>query len=144
MKTYSISQVAEEFNISKDTLRYYDKINLLSPERGENRYRYYTEHLVLRLVYIEIMKFAGFSLNEIKAVLVEGDRSEACRARSIELLQNKKRETKEKIKQLDQVTELLDIAIAQVKTESIENPKAPSKMDTLAKSIFHNIKTEKL
>lgn len=144
MKTYTLSQVAEEFNISKDTLRYYDKINVLSPERGENQYRYYTEALVIRLVYIEIMKFAGFSLNEIKAVLVEGDMSEACRTRSIQLLQNKKRETEEKIKQLGQVTELLDVAIAQVKTESLENPKKSSKMNTLAKSIFHNIKSQQL
>ena len=38
----SIGEVARLFNISKDTLRYYDKIGILKPEvNKENGYRFY-------------------------------------------------------------------------------------------------------
>lgn len=69
MKRYSIRAVSEQLNISKHALRYYDKIHLLCPTRGENNYRYYTEQDVLDLQYVEVMKFAGFSLAEIKKVI---------------------------------------------------------------------------
>lgn len=40
MKKYSIQQVSELLHMPKDTLRYYDKLELVSPSRGENRYRF--------------------------------------------------------------------------------------------------------
>ena len=52
LKQYSIQQVSELLRIPKDTLRYYDKLGLVSPSRGENRYRYYIEQDILDLQYI--------------------------------------------------------------------------------------------
>ena len=66
MKEYSIQQVSEVLQMPKDTLRYYDKLKLVSPSRGENRYRYYTERDILDLQYIETFKYADFSLAEIR------------------------------------------------------------------------------
>lgn len=41
---FSIGQVSKLFEISKDTLRYYDKIGILKLEVNEtNGYRYYYE-----------------------------------------------------------------------------------------------------
>lgn len=68
MEQYSIRQASEQLGISKDTLRYYDKFGLVSPIRGENRYRYYTQKDILNLQYCEVMKYIGFSLAEIKTV----------------------------------------------------------------------------
>ena len=65
MGKFSISQVSEQLKISKDTLRYYDKPGLLRPERGDNKYRYYTERDMLDLQYIQVLSFTGFSLSEI-------------------------------------------------------------------------------
>ncbi len=39
MKKYSIQQVSELLQISKDRLGYFDKLGLVTPTRGENRYR---------------------------------------------------------------------------------------------------------
>ena len=40
---FSIGQVSKMFNMSHDTLRYYDKIGLVKPSiRKENGYRYYS------------------------------------------------------------------------------------------------------
>ncbi|WP_368292823.1 MerR family transcriptional regulator [Dehalobacter sp. TBBPA1] len=68
MQTYSIQQVSNLLQISKDTLRYYDKFDLVCPKRSENRYRYYTEQDILDLRYAEVMKFSGFTLVEIRKV----------------------------------------------------------------------------
>ncbi|WP_155738371.1 MerR family DNA-binding transcriptional regulator, partial [Clostridium saccharobutylicum] len=44
MNKYTRKDLAELFNIGKETLRYYENINLLpNPTRNENGYRVYTE-----------------------------------------------------------------------------------------------------
>jgi len=63
---YSIQQVSALLQISKDTLRYYDKLGLVSPQRGENGYRAYSGQDILDLQYVEVMKSADFSLSEIR------------------------------------------------------------------------------
>lgn len=69
MGRYSISETARKLEISKDKLRYYDKIFLLNPKRGENNYRYYDDEDILKYKYIEVMKKAGISFEEIKIIL---------------------------------------------------------------------------
>lgn len=66
---YSIGQTSDMLCIPKDSLRYYDKLGLMSPKRGENNYRYYDDQDLLNLRYIEVMKFCSFSLSEISELL---------------------------------------------------------------------------
>jgi DNA-binding transcriptional MerR regulator len=66
---YSIRQTSDMLCIPKDSLRYYDKLGLVSPKRGENNYRYYDDQDLLDLRYIEVMKFCSFSLSEISELL---------------------------------------------------------------------------
>lgn len=68
MKKFTISQLADLFKISRQTLIYYDKIDLLKPEYidYENKYRYYTYRQVLELSFILFLKQAEFSLKDIK------------------------------------------------------------------------------
>lgn len=66
----SIGQVSEYFKISKDTLRYYDKIGILKPEVNEdNGYRFYEAMHLERLGFILNAKYLGVSLNEIKKMI---------------------------------------------------------------------------
>ncbi len=67
MKT--IKDVSIELNISKDTLRYYDKIGLITPMREDNNYRYYTEENIVDLKYIKVMKYGVMTLHYIKIIL---------------------------------------------------------------------------
>ncbi|MGE7826887.1 MerR family transcriptional regulator [Paenibacillus sp. NPDC093718] len=43
-KLYSIQEVSQLLGISKDTLRYYDRIGIVSPSRENNRYRRYSKN----------------------------------------------------------------------------------------------------
>ena len=49
---YSIGEVSKICNVSKKALRFYDKINIISPDyiSEENKYRYYN-NIVVRTCY---------------------------------------------------------------------------------------------
>lgn len=65
-----ISQMSEKLAISVDTLRYYDKIGLLSPQRaGSGGIRNYCEEDVEVAKIIIKLRDTGFSLDQIRRIL---------------------------------------------------------------------------
>lgn len=69
-KLLHINKVAELTGTTVRTLRYYDKINLLSPaSKTEGGHRLYNEEKLQKLLQIQFLKKAGFSLEEIKQML---------------------------------------------------------------------------
>lgn len=71
MKKLAISAMARLCDVSVQTLRIYDKMNLLKPESSDprNRYRCYNMLQAGRMEAIKTMKDMGFSLSEIKNYL---------------------------------------------------------------------------
>ena len=65
---WTIKQTIEKTGISADTLRYYDKEGIVSPKRHENGYRHYDDNDIASLKNIIVMKYAHFSLAEIKTM----------------------------------------------------------------------------
>ena len=113
-KQYSIQEVSRMLGIPKDTLRYYDRIGVVSPSRGHNSYRKYSRDDIVDLMNIQIMQYADFSLEEIKG------KFQFHRMQSIdpayceevaEFLETKKAETIKKIAHLEKVSQLLDEAV---------------------------------
>src|SRR5215207_3727964 len=69
-RLYRTGQFARKASVSIRTLRYYDKEGLLAPSHySESGYRLYTDADLANLQQILAMKFLGFSLDEIKALL---------------------------------------------------------------------------
>ena len=67
---YRAGQFARKAAVSIRTLRYYDQEGLLAPSRySEAGYRLYTDADLVNLQQILALKFLGFSLDEIKALL---------------------------------------------------------------------------
>ena len=64
----TIKRISEITGIPADTLRYYDREGIVSPKRRENGYRYYDEADITILKYVVVMKYARFSLSEIKSM----------------------------------------------------------------------------
>lgn len=63
---YKIGELAKLYNISTDTLRLYDKLNLLKPfQNNQNNYRYYDVNSMFKLRRILFLKNLGISLKEI-------------------------------------------------------------------------------
>jgi len=71
-----IGAIAKQSGFSKDTLRYYEKIGLITLNkklRGENNYRIYDGSILQRLTTIKQLKQIGFTLKEIKDLLRKGE-----------------------------------------------------------------------
>lgn len=68
-----IGEVSKKYDIGIETLRYYDKIGLLTVKRKNNN-RYYTEDDIRKLNYIISMKELMFTLEEIKRILEVDER----------------------------------------------------------------------
>lgn len=68
-KASTISEIAEFFNVSAQTLRYYDRIGLLKPEvvAPGSGYRLYRQDSFDRLYLIRELKQLGLSLEQIKS-----------------------------------------------------------------------------
>ena len=67
---FSIGQVSKMFNMSHDTLRYYDKIGLVKPSiRKENGYRYYSMKELELLDVISIAKRLNISIKDIQDII---------------------------------------------------------------------------
>lgn len=79
MKTYSISEVANELNLTAYTLRYYDKEGLMPfVERTPSGTRIFKESDIGALKVIECLKSTGMPIKEIKTFIdwcSEGDSS---------------------------------------------------------------------
>ncbi|QQK81509.1 MerR family transcriptional regulator [Salicibibacter cibi] len=66
----TIGQLSQETDVTIRTLRYYDKVGLLTPsDYKEGGHRLYGKDELLRLQQIQSLKFIGFSLKDISGML---------------------------------------------------------------------------
>ncbi len=70
---YMIKKASEISGISVRMLHHYDEIGLLSPQKSDNGYRYYTEEDMAYLQTILSYRYLGFPLKQIKALLEKDD-----------------------------------------------------------------------
>lgn len=107
-----ISAVSKEFNISVDTLRYYEKIGLIPPvNRASSGIRDYTEEDCRWVEFIKCMRGAGLSieaLTEYVSLFQQGNNTIQQRK---QLLINQRDTLAEKIKSMQTVLERLDSKI---------------------------------
>lgn len=68
-KTYSISELASQLEISPRTIRFYEEKGLISPNRTPGNQRIYTRKDRVRLKLILRGKRFGFSLDEIAEMI---------------------------------------------------------------------------
>ncbi|MDI9642419.1 MAG: MerR family transcriptional regulator [Archaeoglobaceae archaeon] len=106
-ETYTISELAREFDISTRTIRYYEELGLLSPERTSGNQRIFTKRDKTRLKLIIRGKRLGFSLNEIKEMIemydVAGETEQI--KLTLKYGEKKLKEIEEKIKELEMLRE---------------------------------------
>lgn len=112
-KFYSIQEISKKLGMSKDTLRYYDRIGIVTPSRKDNRYRRYSRDDLIDLMNIQIMKYADFSLDEIKDKFgfrkMENIDPAYCEEVAA-FLDAKNAEMRKKINHLNKVSRLLNLA----------------------------------
>ena len=66
--SYTAKNMLSFFNITKETLRYYEKEGLLNPVVGENKYRYYSDWDVFLLAEFRRLRALDYSIKDIKQI----------------------------------------------------------------------------
>ncbi|CAM3826147.1 MerR family transcriptional regulator [Vibrio aquimaris] len=66
---YLISELAAKVGVSRTTLLYYERLGLVTGQRLDNGYRYYSEGDLQRLILIQQLQTAGLSLKECQECL---------------------------------------------------------------------------
>jgi DNA-binding transcriptional MerR regulator len=69
-----IGEVAERLGLSLRTIRHYEEVGLVVPERTPGGFRLYSETDIGRLALVKRMKPLGFSLEEMRDLLEITDR----------------------------------------------------------------------
>ena len=107
---WTIKQVTEKTGIPADTLRYYDQEGIVSPKRCKNGYRHYTENNIASLKNIVVMKYAHFSLSEIKTMeeLYSHESSSNCNALCKNILNSKIIELRQAIDNYQKIVTLME------------------------------------
>ncbi len=104
-----ISEVSEQFGLSVDTLRYYEKVGLIPPiNRTDSGIRDYSELDLKRVDFIKCMRTAGLPINvltEYFALVQQGD--ETIEARK-EILQEQRAQLVAKMAELQETLDLLN------------------------------------
>lgn len=70
---YKIGEISKLYNIGTDSLRYYEKIGILKPKRGDNGYRLYSINEIRTLNVLRELRLIGFSVKEIGEHLADFD-----------------------------------------------------------------------
>ena len=118
---FKIGEISKLYGIGVDSLRYYEKIGLLTPERSESGYRHYRVEDIWKLNIIRDLRKLDFSMEQIGRylenhsvdatlrLLQEEDQAITEKIESLQKLQDNVRKRTESIRQalerpLDQIT----------------------------------------
>lgn len=106
VKLKTIAEMAKMFGVSTRTIRYYEEIGLLEPERTENNQRLYSSAELAKLKLIFRGKRYGFSLDEIKEMVLLFNKDRTGRRqleRTIEYGERRLSEIEAKINELQEM-----------------------------------------
>ncbi|MFB2847732.1 MerR family DNA-binding transcriptional regulator [Aeromonas veronii] len=110
--TYSISELAHEFDVTPRTIRYYEDEGLLTPQR-EGQTRIYSHRDKIRLKLTLRGKRLGFSLAEIRELfdMYDTDKSSKTQLHSmIQLIEEKRGALRQQLEDIQMVMAELEAA----------------------------------
>lgn len=106
---YKISELAEQCDVNRETIRYYERKNLLQkPAKNHSGYRIYSEETVKRVGFIKRLQELGFSLAEIDKLLGIVDQDAVRCANMFEFVSKKEEEVQRQIEDLKLIELMLN------------------------------------
>ena len=104
-----IAEVSEEYGLSADTLRYYERVGLIPPvNRSESGIREYNELDLRRVDFIKCMRSAGLPIEvliEYVGLVQRGDKTIEARK---EILKEQRELLVSKMKEMQKTLDILD------------------------------------
>ena len=96
----NIGDVARQSGVPAKTIRYYEDIGLIRPNRSENGYRAFTENHVHKLAFLGRARALGFTIEDCRTLLslYEDENRESMQVKSV--AEEHLRQIEEKIEKL--------------------------------------------
>ena len=108
-----ISEVSEKYDISPDTLRYYERIGLLPPvRRSKSGLRDYDENDLMWIDFIKCMRSAGLSIEQLAQYVQLFPQGDATIEARKKILEDQREQIRARIAELRRTLDLLDQKIA--------------------------------
>ncbi|NMN73189.1 Cu(I)-responsive transcriptional regulator [Rhizobium sp. 57MFTsu3.2] len=104
----NIGQASEHSGLAPKTIRYYEDIGLIRPDRGGNGYRDYAEADVHKLRFLQRSRGLGFSVEECRQLLALYEDKDRASSDVKELTQAKLTEIDRKIRELTELRRTLE------------------------------------
>lgn len=111
-----ITELAKEYDVTTRTIRYYEEIGLLKPERTSGNKRVFPKSEIVKMKLIARGKRYGFTLEEIKEMILlfDKDRTGAKQLkRTIQFGEEKILEIDKRIKELKEMKEEMEEVMSQ-------------------------------
>lgn len=107
----NINEVSSQFNLSKDTLRYWEKCGLIPPVRRDtNGYREYSEYDQNWIFYIKALRQAGVSVKRLQGFVAKYQQKQPPKERK-KLLVSQLKELKKQAMNLHKAIDYLDFKV---------------------------------
>ena len=138
---YSSGQFARLADVSVRTIRFYDRQNILKPSYvNENGARFYTDADLARLQQILLLKYLGFSLEDIRTMTIGEDRN----SELLDSLKLQERLVSDRIEQMLSVQEGIREVMAELRQHQEDGPDSSSSLDwQKIRSLIHLTAMEK-
>lgn len=107
----NIGEVSKKYNISIDTLRYYEKIGLIDKVKKVGGKRCYSMEDISRIEFIKCMKNAGFMLDDIDKFMKLYKKGDKTLDDRINMLLKKREKLLEEIEEKKKTLEFLNYKI---------------------------------
>ena len=107
-----ISEVAEKFGLTQDTLRYYEREGLIGPiSKGKNGIRNYSEEDIKRIQFVKCMRTAGVEISMLKKYIKLLDGGDNTVKERREILVEQRKILKKKLDAMQEAYDKLNMKI---------------------------------
>jgi MerR family transcriptional regulator, copper efflux regulator len=121
-----IGELAQRTGLTKDTIRFYEKMGLITAcdqQAGTRLYKEFSEEIMQRLLLINQAKALGFTLNEIKKFVQDwGNHSTIPEREQIRIVERKLEEISQKMRQLAEIQSYLTAKLRRLKHNTNLDP----------------------
>ena len=114
---FKIGEISRLYGIGVDSLRYYEKIGILKPERAESGYRHYSIRDIWKLNIIRDLRQLDFSMEQIGRYLQDHSI-----ASTLDLLRKEQQTIREKIRSLEALQKNVDERIENIRQAVRQQP----------------------
>lgn len=119
----TIKEVSEKYNISPDTLRYYEKVGIIKTVTRKNGIRQYGEKEIDNIEFVVCMRNAGISIDALVKYIKLFDKGDQTANERKQILIDERKKIKIKIDEMNKALDKLNYKIDVYYSEMLDKEK---------------------